>query len=47
MDIALKYDWYIAQAKKYDLVLKMVIIGLEGCFLFIAFSNLYLMIDIG
>ena len=47
VDIALKYARCIGQSKKYHLILKMAIVGPEGCFSFILFPNLHLMVDIG
>ncbi len=47
VNIILKCGWGTGQAKKYYLVLKVAIIGPEGRFLFIAFPNPYLMVEIG
>ncbi len=47
IDIALKCGLYIGQFKRHNLVLKMAIAGLEDRFLFISFSNPYLIVDIG
>ncbi len=37
IDITLKYDRYISQAKRYYLVFEVTIIGLKGYLLFIVF----------
>ena len=48
VDIALKSGWCISQTKKhYYLILKIAIISLESCFLFVSFSNLHSIINIG
>ena len=47
IDIALKYSHCIDQSKKHYLVLKMLVTGPEGRFLFIFFSNLHPMVGIG
>ena len=46
VDIALEYGRYVGQSKKYHLVFKMAIACSDGCFLFIAFSDLHLMVGI-
>ena len=47
VDIVLKCSRYIGQSKKHHLVLEMAIAALEDRFLFIAFSDLHLMVGIG
>ena len=47
VDIALKYGWYIGQAKKHFLVLKLAVISPEDCLLFIVFLDPYPMISNG
>ena len=47
IDIALKSSWCISQSKRYYLILKVAIVGSEGCFLFITFYDPHLMISIG
>ncbi len=47
IDIALEYSRYIDQSKKHDLVFEVTIVDLEGRLPFIAFSDLYSMVDIG
>ena len=47
INIALKRGQCIDQSKKHHLVLEIAIAVSESCFLFIAFSDSHLMIDIG
>ena len=47
VDVALKRDWGVCQAKKYHIVLEIAIASFESCFPFITLSDLYLIIDIG
>ena len=46
INVSLECSRSIRKAKRYDLILKMAIAGLEGCFLFVIFTNLYLVISI-
>ncbi len=46
IDIALGSNWYVGQVKRYHLVLKIAIAGLEGRFLFITFSESHLIVNI-
>lgn len=46
VDVALKRGWFVGQSKKHHLVLKVVIMNLKSCLLFIAFSDSHPMIDI-
>lgn len=46
INIAFKRNWYIGQAKRYYLVFEVAVTGFENRFLFIAFFDLYLMVDI-
>ena len=46
VDIILECERYIGQSKRHDLVLKMAITGSEGCFPFIAYSDLHLVVGI-
>ncbi len=46
VDVVLKHGWCIDQSKRHYLVLEVAIIGLESRFLFIAFFNLHLKVDI-
>lgn len=45
IDVFLKASWSIREAKKHDLVLKIAITSFESHFLFIVFSDLYLIIN--
>ena len=47
IDIALENDQCIGQSKRYHLVLEMIVVGLEDCVQFIAFSDSHPMIGIG
>lgn len=47
VDIAVKNCWYISQAKRYYLVLEMVITDLENRLLFMTFLDSHLIISIG
>ncbi len=46
IDIALEWGRGIDQSKKHYLILEMAIASPESCFLFVAFSDPHLMIDI-
>ena len=46
IDVVLKRSWYISQFKRYHLIFKIAITGLETYLLFIFFSDSYLMIGI-
>ena len=46
-NIALECGWCVGQFHKNHLILKIAIISFEGYFPFIAFSDPYLMINIG
>ncbi len=45
--VILKYSRYIGHAKRHYLVLKVIVMGLAGCLLFIAFLDPHPMIGIG
>ena len=47
IDVALKYSRCVNQSKKHYLIFKMAIVALEDHFLFIAFSDPHLIINIG
>ncbi len=47
VDITLEGSWYIGQSKRHHLILKMAIAGPKDCLLFVAFFDLYPMVDIG
>ena len=46
IDVALKSGRSIRKFKKYDLILKMIVLGLESYLSFIVFTDFYLMIRI-
>ncbi len=39
IDVALKYDWYVSQTKKYYLILKITIMNPESYLSFIIFLD--------
>ncbi len=45
VNITLKPSRCIKKTKRYDLVLEVTVFDMKNCFLFITFSNSYLMID--
>ncbi len=47
IDVALERGRRIDQSKRHHLVLKMAIVGFEGYFSFIAFSELHLIVGMG
>ncbi len=47
INVALKRDRGVGQSKRYNLVLEIAIAGPEGCFLFVAFPDLHLIVSIG
>ena len=47
INIGLDRNWCISQLQRYDLLLKVAIVGFEGHFLFVSFLNLHLTIGIG
>ena len=47
VNVSLKCNWYVNQSKKYHLVLEMAIVGPEGHFLFLSFSDPHPMVGIG
>ena len=42
----MKGNWNIKKFKKYDIIFKMTILGLKSSFLFIIFTNPYLIIGV-
>lgn len=47
IDIALKTVWSIGESKKHDLILNIAVSSPKSSFLFINFSNSYLLVGIG
>ena len=45
--VILQYGWCISESKKHDLVFEVAIMGFEGRFQFISFSNPHLVVGIG
>ncbi len=45
IDVVLKADGCVRQAKEHYLVLKVAVSGMKGCLLLITFSNLCLMVN--
>ena len=45
-DIAFEDDWSMRVFKKYNLIFKIAISSLKGCYLFIALTNSHLMVYI-
>lgn len=46
MNIFLKYSQYLSLFEKYYLILKVFIVDIKSCFLFITFLNSHLIIDV-
>ncbi len=47
INVALKYNQYVGQCKKHDLILKITIAGPEGRLPFVVFSDPHLLVGIG
>ena len=47
IDVALEAGRSIRQSKRHHLVLKVAVLSLESCFLFIAFSYLHSVVGVG